>query len=359
MGIKQLAKLIKSNCPSAVKTREFKFFSGSKIAIDASMCIYQFLIAVRSDGQNMSWGDSTTSHLIGLFYRTIRIIEAGITPVYVFDGKAPASKVHELAKRSKRRREADAKLKEAQEKEDKELIEKYSRMKVKIEQTHIDDCQQLLKLLRIPYVTAPSEAEAFCAYLNKEKLVDGVATEDMDTLCFGTPILLRNFNASQAKKLFIEEYSLSTILKELQLKMNEFIDLCILLGSDFCGTLKGIGPKRALALINEHRTIDIILKENPNMEILGENFDYEKAREIFNTLSNKEINQELSLEAISNISKLKVDFNEIAVEPVVEYLVDEKGFDKIRVTNGVNKILAMKNKGKQMKLEQFFKKTNK
>ncbi|CAJ0762354.1 3245_t:CDS:2, partial [Entrophospora sp. SA101] len=81
------------NCPAAIISNEIKNYFGRKIAIDASMSIYQFLIAVRQDGQLLT-NDSgeTTSHLMGLFYRTIRMVENGIKPCYVFDGKPPVLK---------------------------------------------------------------------------------------------------------------------------------------------------------------------------------------------------------------------------------------------------------------------------
>ena len=73
------------------------------------MSIYQFLIAVRQNGENlMNDSGETTSHLMGMFYRTIRMIENGIKPVYVFDGKPPQMKSKELEKRLGRRTEAEA-----------------------------------------------------------------------------------------------------------------------------------------------------------------------------------------------------------------------------------------------------------
>lgn len=57
----------------------------------------------------------TTSHLMGTFYRTIRLLENGIKPVYVFDGKPPDMKGHELLKRAERREEAEAALAKATE----------------------------------------------------------------------------------------------------------------------------------------------------------------------------------------------------------------------------------------------------
>lgn len=77
------------------------------MAIDASMSLYQFLIAVRSDGAQLTTADGeTTSHLVGTFYRTIRLLEHGIKPVYVFDGKPPEMKGGELNKRMEKRAEA-------------------------------------------------------------------------------------------------------------------------------------------------------------------------------------------------------------------------------------------------------------
>lgn len=85
-----------------------KTLFGRKVAIDASMSIYQFLIAVRQkDGelltndagettrymihisQNLKPDSPVSSHLMGFFYRTIRMVENGIKPCYVFDGKPP------------------------------------------------------------------------------------------------------------------------------------------------------------------------------------------------------------------------------------------------------------------------------
>jgi flap endonuclease-1 len=136
MGIHNLAKLIADQAPGAVKDGEIANYFGRKIAIDAyvrlsyryescltkknlircfsSMSIYQFLIAVRQNGENLTnENGETTSHLMGMFYRTIRMIENGIKPVYVFDGKPPQMKSKELEKRLERRTEAQAEMAKA------------------------------------------------------------------------------------------------------------------------------------------------------------------------------------------------------------------------------------------------------
>ena len=55
------------------------------------------------------------SHLMGMFYRTIRMVDNGIKPCYVFDGKPPEMKGGELAKRAERREEAQKALSQAEE----------------------------------------------------------------------------------------------------------------------------------------------------------------------------------------------------------------------------------------------------
>lgn len=94
MGIKGLTGLISELAPAAIKEHDIKTLFGRKVAIDASMSIYQFLIAVRQKDGEMLTNDSgeTTSHLMGFFYRTIRIVDNGIKPAYVFDGKPPEMK---------------------------------------------------------------------------------------------------------------------------------------------------------------------------------------------------------------------------------------------------------------------------
>ncbi|OUM62551.1 hypothetical protein PIROE2DRAFT_11132, partial [Piromyces sp. E2] len=116
-GIRSLSKVIGDHSPDSTKDNEIKTYFGRKVAIDASMCIYQFLIAVRqTDGiQLTNDNGEITSHLMGTFYRTIRMCENGIKPLYVFDGKPPTMKSGELAKRLERREEAQKNMEKALE----------------------------------------------------------------------------------------------------------------------------------------------------------------------------------------------------------------------------------------------------
>jgi flap endonuclease-1 len=218
MGIKQLTKLLTEYAPKASKEQNLGDYNGRKLAIDASMAIYQFLVAVRSsDGHGASQqltneAGEVTSHLQGLWYRTIKFVEAGIKPVYVFDGKPPTLKGGELAKRKAMKEKAQADLEAAKEGGNAEDIERFSRRTVHMTKDMQEDCKKLLRLMGMPVVEAPCEAEAQCAALAKADKVYAAASEDMDTLCFGTPRLVRRLWASEASKTPILEIDLSKVL---------------------------------------------------------------------------------------------------------------------------------------------------
>lgn len=290
MGIKGLNAVIADNAPNAIKALEIKSFFGRKVAIDASMSLYQFLIAVRqSDGQQLqSETGETTSHLMGMFYRTLRIVDNGIKPLYVFDGAPPKLKSGELAKRIARNAQASADAAEAKETGTAEDVDKFSRRTVRVTKQHNEEAKLLLKLMGIPYIEAPCEAEACCARLAQAEKVYAAASEDMDTLCFNAPVLLRHLTFSEARKEPISEISLSKALEGLMMDMDQFIDMCILLGCDYCDPIRGIGPKKALELVREHKNIENILESLKGSKYeVPEDWPFKDARELF---KNPEVN---------------------------------------------------------------------
>ncbi|KAF9364202.1 Elongation of fatty acids protein 2 [Mortierella sp. NVP85] len=345
MGIHGLSKVIGDNAKDAIKEDDIKNYFGRKVAIDASMSIYQFMIAVRQqDGQLLQneYGE-TTSHLMGMFYRTLRMVDNGIKPVYVFDGKPPTLKSGELAKRLQRRKEATASKEEAEEVGDQEAIDKFSRRTVKVTPEHNAECKKLLKLLGIPYVEAPCEAEAQCAALAKAGKVYAAGSEDMDTLTFGSPILLRHLTFSEAKKMPISEISLKKTLEGLDFSMDEFVDLCILLGCDYCDSIKGIGPSRAISLIKEHKNIETILENLDTKRYpIPEHWPYKDARELF-------LNP-----IVTDPNTIDIKWESPDVEGLVDFLVKEKGFSEERVRKGCERLVKNLKTATQGRLDGFF-----
>ncbi|CAN1219273.1 Flap endonuclease 1 [Linum perenne] len=307
MGIKGLTKLLAENAPRAMKEQKFESYFGRKIAIDASMSIYQFLIVIGRSGTEMLTN------------------EAG-----------------EVTRYSKRA-DATEDLKEAVEAGNKDDIEKFSKRTVKVTKQHNDDCKKLLRLMGVPVIEAPSEAEAQCAALCKSGKVYAVASEDMDSLTFGATIFLRHLMDPSSRKIPVMEFEIKKILEDLNLSMDQFIDLCILSGCDYCDNIRGIGGLTALKLIRQHGSIEGII-ENISKERyqIAEDWPYQEARRLF-----KEPNV------------LKDDEEEIKwaspdEEGLVNFLVNENGFNADRVTKAIEKIKTAKNKSSQGRYAAIF-----
>ena len=117
----------------------------------------------------------------------------------------------------------------------------------------VTECQQLLKLFGLPYITAPMEAEAQCAELVSLGLVDGIVTDDSDIFLFGGTRVYKNmFN--QAK--FVECYLSSDLEKEYSLDRNKVIQIAHLLGSDYTEGIPSIGPVTALEILSEFDNLE-------------------------------------------------------------------------------------------------------
>lgn len=117
----------------------------------------------------------------------------------------------------------------------------------------VTECQQLLKLFGLPYITAPMEAEAQCAELVRLGIVDGIVTDDSDVFLFGGTRIYKNmFN--QAK--FVECYLASDLEKEYSLTRPKLISIAHLLGSDYTEGLPNVGPVTALEILSEFETLE-------------------------------------------------------------------------------------------------------
>lgn len=313
------------------------------------MCLYQFLISVRqAEGQQLTNAEGeTTSHLLGIFYRTIRLVENNIKPVYVFDGKPPVLKGGELEKRMLRKEEAVKQLENIKDEGKLEEIVRYEKRMVRVTREQNDEAKKLLELMGIPYVDAPCEAEAQCAELARAGKVFAAASEDMDTLCYKPPQLLRHLTFSEARKMPIDQISYDKVLESLEMDAETFVDLCILLGCDYCETIKGVGPVTAFKLIKEHGSLDNIVEflqsdKNKTNYKLPENWPYDEARQLFlkpDVLDGNEVN---------------LKWKEPDLDGLIQYMVNEKGFNEERIKGGAQKLKKGLKAGVQGRLDGFF-----
>ena len=345
MGIVGLRKLIVDVAPQAIKQTKLKNYADLRVAIDTSTSLYQFIYAgIAANNQNGNTGGNITSHLTGTFYRTIRMVCNGISPVYVFDGKPPGMKSEEIEKRTLKRIEAQKVLEKAMEAGDTEEIKKQNLRLLKVNESHINDCKKLLDLMGTPYIQSPCEAEAQCADLVKSGTVDAVGAEDMDALAFGCKLLLRDFTTSESRNIPVKEYDLRKILEKFEINEDQFIDLCILMGCDYCDKIHGIGPKRGIKLIQEHKCIENVLKViDKKKYLVPANWMYQEARHLFKSPE------------VTPAINIHLEWNKkIDPEGVLDFMINVNALPEDRIRNGLEKLLnAQKRLSKGRTKESF------
>ena len=231
----------------------------------------------------------------------------------------------------------------AKEAGDAEMIEKMSKRTVRVSREQSQEVMRLARLLGLPVFEAPCEAEASCAALCKAGLVYAAASEDMDTLCFSCPKLARNLMAPASQGKPILEFDFERCLKELELTWDQFIDVCIMCGCDYCDSIKGIGPVKALQLIKKHGCIEkMLLDLDKEKYVVPEDWPFDEARKLFKNPD------------VVDTNGLELKFTQPDEEGVVDFLVKEKQFSEDRVRNALKKLKAAKGKSSQNRLESFF-----
>lgn len=323
--------------------------SGKSIAIDAYNALYQFLSIIRQpDGTPlMDNKGRITSHLSGLLYRTTNLVENGIKPIYIFDGKPPELKDAEIQRRIKVKENAEVKYKEALERGDLREAKKYAQMTVRLTNDMVEDAKKLLDAIGIPWIQAKSEGEAQAAYLVIKGDAWAVGSQDYDSLLFGSTRLVRNLTITGKRKLprkniYVEIspelIELSKTLNYLGITREQLIDLSILIGTDYNPNgFKGIGPKRALELIKKYGSLEEVLK------VIGNplNVNFNEIRSIF---LNPQVNE-----------SYQIKWKELNESEVISILCYEHDFSKERVKSALQRIKdAYRKYEKQKSLESWF-----
>lgn len=266
---------------------ELQDLNGKTIAIDAYNTIYQFLSIIRQpDGRPLTDSKgNVTSHLSGLLTRTTNLIENGIEPVFVFDGKPHRLKMGTLNERRERREKAEKEWEKAVEEGDTRKAFSKAQQTSRMTPEILASSKEFIRLLGLPMVTAPSDGEAQGAYMCSKGDVWASASQDFDSLLFGAPRLLRNVTITGRRKVpgkdvyrdvKTEIIDSGEFLESLGIDRPQLVDMCILMGTDFNEGIRGIGPKKGLKLIRDHGDMKSVLAH------IGEEIpDYEEIRSIF------------------------------------------------------------------------------
>jgi flap endonuclease-1 len=230
--------------------------AGRSVAVDGHNALYQFLATIRQrDGQLFTdAAGQVTSHLVGLLYRTTSLLAAGVRPVWVFDGAPPALKSGTLSGRFRAKEKAEAEWQAALAEGDLARARRKASATSRLTREMVAEARELLDALGVPHVQAPSEGEAQAAVMAARGRVWASASEDYDSLLFGTPRLVRGLAArprtgsASAAQVIVREELLAT----LGIDGEELILLGLLVGTDYNDGAAGFGPKRAYKLVHEH-----------------------------------------------------------------------------------------------------------
>jgi flap endonuclease-1 len=310
---------------------------GKTFAVDAHNILYQFLTTIRSyDGSYLTdKKGNVTSHLIGLFSRSVSLMEKGLKLCFVFDGQVPELKKEETIRRKELKNVALKKYELALAEKNIEEMKKQARRTSRLTKEMIKDAKELIIALGMPVVEAPSEGEAQAARMVKDKKVYAAISQDYDTLLFGCPRMIKNLTISKKRKIagsyamkavFPELLELSQLINSTGLDQDKLIALGIMTGTDYCREgIKGIGPKKALKLLTENSIEKAFDKAKWNQKIAW--------KDIFNLIKNmptKTINKldwkSVDVEKVKNILVKKHDFESERVEKTLEKLnLDQKG----------------------------------
>lgn len=331
--------------------------SGKRIAIDAYNMIYQFLSIIRQpDGTPLTDSEgNVTSHMSGLFYRTIDLIDKGIQPIYVFDGIPSVLKQKTIAARMKRREDALAAWESAKERGEMEEAKMHAQASTRITKYVVETSKELLDHMGVHYMVAPSEGEAQASIMCKEGLVYAAASQDYDTLLFGAPLVARNVTLSGRRKLprkniYVniepEMMSLQETLKALGITHEKLIWIGIMLGTDFNNGIKGIGPKTALKIAKSVPSIKALeehIKEKYNAEF---ELDINEVIELFDKPEVKKVSEQ---EIQKGLEK-KPD-----KEALTRFMCDKHGFDPVRIGKYADKLVSDKESHRQIGLGSWMK----
>jgi flap endonuclease-1 len=305
--------------------------SGKEIAVDAFNTIYSFLATIRQpDGTPLTDRHSrVTSHLSGMFYRNVNLLENGIRPVYIFDGEAPVLKAAEVQRRREIRDAAYQEWQVAKEEGRIEDARKAAQASSRLTSSMVDESKELLGALGIPTIQAPSEGEALAAQMARAEQVWASASQDNDSLLYNSPRMIRNLSISgrrrvarskSYKSIDPELIHLDRNLQILGITREQLIDVAILVGTDYNDSVKGVGQKTALKLIKTHGSLEGVEKER------GEKFDfpYAEIREIFLQPSKIDMSPlkwtDPQPEDIARILCKEHDFSEARVQKSLERL---------------------------------------
>lgn len=305
MGIKNFHKFLRKHAPDMYHEVSISQFAHKTVAIDINIYLYKYKSTHKERWLNM------------LFMLLLLLKKHKMNCVCIYDTKAPVEKNARKAERRQRKKNAEDKIVEIQdalqlyhtEKIISPILHEISAKKggklqkilnihtdfvdlpaihqeiaflsnqiVNITKQDVDTSKQLLSVMGIPYYNADGEAESLCAYLCCHHMVDAVLSDDTDVLVYGTPVFITKLNTRTGTCVVLDP---AHIIETLNMTFSQFVDLCIMSGTDYNDNIPNIGNEKAFNLLLKHQSIEGIEQQRPDLPC--ECLNYIRIREIFRT----------------------------------------------------------------------------
>lgn len=341
MGIHNLNPFLRGKCPQVYRECHLSEFQFQKGAIDISLYIFKYMTIYGKEG----WL-SAIINLVSCLRRN------NIHACFIYDTSAPKEKLEERKERREKRDKLDQKISDLTKSLEKakltgeiddvllelddntskkrlllgnpgkrkvnlnlieEEIEKIKKQSVHLTQDDFDTTKELLEVLGVPFFQAPMEAETTCAELCKTGKVDFVISDDTDVLAYGAPVFVTKINTSTDTCVVVRYQE---ILEGLEFTSEQFLDLCIMCGTDYNKNIFKVGPEKAYKLLKQHKKIEDINLDTSCLNYIRvrEIFcDYEKFKEYIPYCKTPDFNEISKFIFHNNIKfsldKLKRDFS--------------------------------------------------
>jgi flap endonuclease-1 len=328
MGIKDLRLVLKrrnSACFGHVALDDLK---GKRLAIDMLNWFFSYLcIVFKKIAENMSDplddipADIVLSDMIDEWMEfNNKLMRFGIIPLWIWDGiskgNKTVTKIDRRVAREKTKLKKDT-LKEQLEKmnileRDPALVEAYRRLisnSAYMSYKDMDVFKEFTYSSGIPTIEAVDEAENLASSLAVEGKVGAVWSADTDTYALGAPIVVKKFICVEGKLCF-EAVFVSIILKELEMTQKQFLDFCILLGTDFNDRIYRMGPTASLKAIKKYECLENYEKDFPDNAF---NLDFREVRKQLTAYTTNIIEQQLAVKRGVDMNFLKKFTNSVGL----------------------------------------------
>ena len=279
MGIRNLNRYLRNNCPESIRCIPISDISHKKIAVDISIYLYKY--------------EAENTLLENMFIMLSIFRHYNIIPIFIFDGKPPDEKKVLLQKRKEDKKSAQEEyyklqqhLQHLQNTDKQDIIATMDQLKkqfVQINKEKIENVKSLIRAYGATYYDAPGEADELCALLVIKKKVWACMSEDMDLFVYGCSRVLRYFSLVSHTVVL---YYTKGILNELNMTHKEFKEICILSGTDYnFNTNNKVNLKSTIEYYNNYKKTDNSNKTT-FYEWLQQNTDYITDIHLLNKINN-------------------------------------------------------------------------